>query len=342
MIELTCQILRDSETRRNFQPFWSHVNLAARKSSSLLQRKVVDFTSHRSYPESFAALEEHYGFAIPFSAIREITLEVGRKARSYNASTPLPEKTASQLIVQIDGSMVPIVAYSEATAEQQKQGMKRNRHCHWKEFRLATVNLPGESRAHYGVTRGQPFEAGCMMYETARQKGLDHSTRVHGVADGAPWIAEQYEVQFGESHRFVLDFYHTCDYLAAAAKELPGEIDAARWFEAKKGELKKGQSDQVIAELHRLSARDEGTNAALSAAASYLANRREQLGYQAALAEGLPIGSGTVESGHRSVLQSRLKRPGAWWKAENAETMAHLKVVQANQKWNSFWESLAN
>jgi hypothetical protein len=342
VIEFTCQILLHTETRKSFQPFWAHANLLARKSSSLLQRKVVDFTSHRSFRESLSALEEHYGFVLPFSAAREITGEIGRKAQHYNASIPLPERTASQLIVQMDGSMVPVVEYAEATAEQQEQGLKRNRNCHWKEFRLATVNLPGESSTHYGVTRGQPFEAGCMMYQTARQKGLSPSTWVHGVADGATWIAEQYEVQFGEAHRFVLDFYHTCDYLAAASKDLPKGKDPATWFQAKKEELKKGRSGQVIAELDQLSAQHQEENSALSVAANYLENRKNQLGYQSALAEGLPIGSGTVESGHRSVLQSRLKRSGAWWKPENAETMAHLKVVQANQNWNSFWEALAN
>jgi hypothetical protein len=36
------------------------------------------------------------------------------------------------------------------------------------------------------------------------------------------------------------------------------------------------------------------------------------------LRRGLPIGSGEIESGNRSVLHARLKLGGAWWKAENA------------------------
>lgn len=342
MIEITCQIIRDTLTGKSFQPFWGQTNLVARKSSSLLQRRVVDLASHRSFHESLTALDEHYGFTIPYSAAREITEKIGQKAKHYNASISPAQKTASQLIVEIDGAMVPVVEYSEATAEQQKQGLKRNRDCHWREFRLATVNLPGETSTHYGVTRGQPFEAGCLMYQTALQKGLDTTTRVHGVADGAPWIAEQFEVQFGENHTFILDFYHACEYLAAASKELPEEVDPATWFQAKKHELKSGKSLQVIAELQRLSAAPEDEKSALSVAAKYLENRKDQLGYREALAENLPIGSGTVESGHRSVLQARLKRPGSWWKPENAETMAHLKVLQANQKWTPFWQSLAN
>ena len=70
----------------------------------------------------------------------------------------------------------------------------------------------------------------------------------------------------------------------------------------------------------------------------YLSNQREHLDYKSALAEGLPIGSGEVESGHRYVIQARLKRPGAWWKEENAEKMLALRVNRANCEWDSYWQ----
>ena len=53
----------------------------------------------------------------------------------------------------------------------------------------------------------------------------------------------------------------------------------------------------------------------------YLSNRLDHLDYQGALATGLPIGSGEIESAHRYVVQQRLKRPGAWWTPDNAEAM---------------------
>jgi hypothetical protein len=48
-----------------------------------------------------------------------------------------------------------------------------------------------------------------------------------------------------------------------------------------------------------------------------------------------------VESGHRGVLQKRLKKPGAWWIPQNADTMAHLKTIQANGSWEDLWKKLA-
>jgi hypothetical protein len=45
----------------------------------------------------------------------------------------------------------------------------------------------------------------------------------------------------------------------------------------------------------------------------YLSNRIGSLDYPRALKLGLPIGSGMIESGHRHVLQARLKKAGAAW-----------------------------
>ena len=44
-----------------------------------------------------------------------------------------------------------------------------------------------------------------------------------------------------------------------------------------------------------------------------------------------------VESGHRHVIQQRLKLAGCWWKEPNAEAMLGLRVARANQLWNSYW-----
>ena len=77
--------------------------------------------------------------------------------------------------------------------------------------------------------------------------------------------------------------------------------------------------------------------APVRAARRYLQGRREQLDYAGARAAGLPIGSGESESGHRQVIQQRLKLAGAWWKQNNAEAMLGLRVAPANQLWNSYW-----
>ena len=86
---------------------------------------------------------------------------------------------------------------------------------------------------------------------------------------------------------------------------------------------------------------DEGvpTNQApVRACYRYLSNRTGQLDYKTALENDWPIGSGEIESAHRYIIQERLKLPGAWWKAANADSMLALRIVRANELWDDYWE----
>jgi hypothetical protein len=69
----------------------------------------------------------------------------------------------------------------------------------------------------------------------------------------------------------------------------------------------------------------------------YLSNRTDCVDYPRALKLGLPIGSGLIESGHRHVLQARLKKAGASWLIDNAESIANLRVLRANGQWTNLW-----
>lgn len=63
----------------------------------------------------------------------------------------------------------------------------------------------------------------------------------------------------------------------------------------------------------------------------------QQLDFEGALLADLPIGSGEIESGHRYIVQKRMKLPGAWWEAANADHMPALRVNLANGGWVSYW-----
>ncbi len=57
--------------------------------------------------------------------------------------------------------------------------------------------------------------------------------------------------------------------------------------------------------------------------------------------QGLPIGSGEVESAHRYIPQKRLKIPGATWHPDTVNPMLALRVIRANDWWSDFWTHLA-
>ena len=80
-----------------------------------------------------------------------------------------------------------------------------------------------------------------------------------------------------------------------------------------------------------------GLAAPVRACVRYLSNRTGSLDYQGALAGELPIGSGEIESAHRYIIQSRLKRAGTWWTADNLANMLVLRVLRANREWDAYW-----
>ena len=81
----------------------------------------------------------------------------------------------------------------------------------------------------------------------------------------------------------------------------------------------------------------EAQNAPLRACHRYIKKCPHQLDYKAALDQGLPIGSGEIESVHRYVIQQRLKLPGVWWAPDNADSMLALRIIRANNKWDEYW-----
>jgi len=46
------------------------------------------------------------------------------------------------------------------------------------------------------------------------------------------------------------------------------------------------------------------------------------------------IGSGAIESAHRTVVQKRLKLSGQRWSKRRAQNMLNLRVINKNQQWN--------
>jgi hypothetical protein len=161
---------------------------------------------------------------------------------------------------------------------------------------------------------------------------------VHALGDGAEWIRRQTQEVFGIQGTFLCDFFHVSEYLGEAAlrcrKQAPDQ-----WRRTQQKRLKRGAVKNVIEALteHLEPAETQDEIASVRKAHRYLSNRLDCLDYPRALALGLPIGSGMIESGHRHVLQARLKKAGAAWLIESADRIANLRVLRANDQWESMW-----
>ena len=233
--------------------------------------------------------------------------------------------------------MIPIVKVDEEAEDKRK-----NKTLQWKEARLCLVHAAGSTTPTFGATfSGTVADAGKQLYDCAVQAGFGKKTQLHAVGDGATWIADQIDQQFGAQGRYLIDFYHICDYLAAAAKAC-APMNEKAWLDKQKDLLKQNDYQSVLDELESFLEADtiEAQSAPVRACHRYIKNRPHQLDYKAALAQGLPIGSGEIESAHRYIIQQRLKLPGAWWAPDNVDSMLALRIIRANNKWDEYWNQI--
>jgi hypothetical protein len=318
------------------RPFAHRAGVYCRSKSAGLQRALCDFGIEHSFASGNQRLREHYGFALNASAFRQSTLEHARRAgqileKEYAQSyRSLPAQGPEIIIAQADGSMLCTVP-----AGRPRTGARPRE---WQEIRLLAAQPHESLTTTYAATFGSVQEAGRRWGHVARSAGRALASRLHVVADGAEWIALQSRAVFGADATLLTDFYHVSEYLAGAA---PGCRCAqpAAWRHTQQKRLRRGAHALVIAELATWREPDTvpEENAPVRAAHRYLNNRLETLDYPAALAAGLPIGSGLIESGHKHVLQARLKLSGSSWLQENAEAIAQLRVLRANDRWADLW-----
>jgi len=113
----------------------------------------------------------------------------------------------------------------------------------------------------------------------------------------------------------VVDWGHSVQHLWAVADALYGEGQpaAARWVAQRKDELWTGDVERVIRALDALDLDCPSCPDGARQAPGYFRHNRKRMRYDHFRAQGYPIGSGTVESGAKNVVQRRLKRSGRGW-----------------------------
>jgi len=69
----------------------------------------------------------------------------------------------------------------------------------------------------------------------------------------------------------------------------------------------------------------------------YLFNHRSRIRYNQFRQAGYPLGSGTVESACKLVMQERMKQAGMRWSREGAQAMLALRGVLLSERWDEVW-----
>lgn len=346
------QVFRLKETGKRIRPFLEAAGVKCRGYSKLLRRVISDFGADNAFGQVPKKLKEHYGISVPISAAADITeshaREIYMKDTTKYKHEQKEQKEEEVIIAESDGSMVPIVETGierntkpdeNKQVKEIKTDKRKVRRYIYCEARLSLAHGRGKISPVFAGTFGSVAKAGKQLLHCVEEVGINRKTKIHCVGDGAKWIANQVEEQFGSNGKYLIDFYHLCEYLSEAATICAPSKEKI-WMETQKERLKTNQSQYVLTELSKhIKTIDEKTP--VHNCYRYMKNRLEQLDYKTAIEERLPIGSGEIESAHRYIIQKRLKTAGAWWKKNNAEYMLAMRICRANDEWDNYWNRIA-
>ena len=289
-----------------------------------MQRAAVHFATHVPFADAGQFMKEHYRVTLDEDTLRLCTYAWAKTPMDI-VQPPLAP-SAANCIAEMDGCMIGQVETNKSAKDQ-----RTTRSISYKEIKVAVVEQ-GKYR-QYDATLQDADVAGSMWHKLVNPC-LCKDTYVHGVGDGALWIRNQFHSFLGHRGKYLLDFYHAKDSLQKVAEEHKKKPE---WLVRQKEHLLNGRASQVFQNLKRQikAPLEQGTAAT---ALQYLQGCREHMHYTATKARNLPIGSGLIESTHRSVIQSRMKQPGMWWGDLGVNYMLRLRLIHHN----GLWETLCN
>lgn len=205
--------------------------------------------------------------------------------------------------------------------------------CEWREMKVGVVREE-DAEACYVSHLGDANTFAARWAALSLEQGALTAERLVVLGDGAAWIGKQSGEHFPWATR-ILDFYHVCEYLWAAARAALGEA-AGAWVAARKAELLHSRLEQTLCALSALAAAFPQAAEEAGAARGYFRNHRQAMDYALYLSLGLRIGSGAAESACKQVVTQRLKGAGMRWSQDGAQRVANLRCLLLSDRWESF------
>lgn len=189
-------------------------------------------------------------------------------------------------------------------------------------------------------------ELGRQLRREAQQVGLEEADVIIGLCDGGHGLAECLtdRVLCGLPQRveLILDFYHASEHVCGFASVWAGDDEAAseqaqQWCHR----LKHAGGQALLAELEALDLAgcsplvcDEHRKLC-----GYLGNNLYRTDYPRYLSNGWQIGSGTIESACKNVVNTRLNGPGMRWSEPGTDKLCHVRALFKSEPsaWRNYW-----
>jgi hypothetical protein len=286
------------------------------------------------------------------------------RARKLAAGSELRGK---RVTVQIDGgrtkirgNLRPAEAQPEKTDEdglvienapgRSKKRPTKTYDAEWREPKLVTIYEHDEqgrmikgSRATVDGTFLGPDALAELVAMHLHRLGAAQAMSITFASDGAPWIWDRIEgivtlagLQHVAIHQ-VLDCCHAAHHisLALAAQGL-SDVQRMPLYREHRTLLRNGQWRRVVEELSELADDDSPASAKSRTEIAYLQKHGEagRLSYAHFRRLGLPLGSGSIESSIRRVINLRLKSNAMFWLEPHAEIMLQVRAQIVTDRWD--------
>jgi hypothetical protein len=179
------------------------------------------------------------------------------------------------------------------------------------------------------------------QWAEACRRGLEKARQIVSVNDGAAWIWLIIAMCYAPC-REIIDWWHLIEKVWDAAHSLfgQGEPQATAWVEKAKTLLWTSRLRTLVHQVRQVCPRGEPLPATVATLVHYIFNHRRRMDYAAYRQAGYPIGSGTVESGCKVVVQERMKQAGMRWSREGAQAMLALRSILLSEQWDETWATL--
>lgn len=306
-----------------FFPLDEELGLSSGGVTPRAEETLVRLSTWMPYEAARELLEELVGVQVSKATARRATLHTGQAALAVwqaeverlQQEVPQAPVGAAKQALSGDGAMVHLVGGEWVEVKTLALGeVTRNR-----RGEVCTQHLTYCSRLGDAAS----FEQATLL-ETHR-RGLERASEVCAVQDGAQWLQGLVDYHRADAVR-ILDFAHAAEYIneIGQAVQAAGGRLPTRWLEGVLHRLKHQGPARVLKHLAWLAARYPSP--LMQEKLTYLQKREAHMQYPTYQEAGWPIGSGSVESANKLVVEARLK--GAGMRLPAAERQPDAGVAQ--------------
>ncbi len=300
------------------------------------EETLVRLASWMPYASARELLKDLVGIQVSKATARRLTLGAGEAALAVcegeverlKQEVPQAPAGADQQLLSADGAFVHLVGGEWAEVKTLLMGeVTRN-----KRGEVCTQRISCFSR----LSRAERF-AEAALVETHR-RGLERAAAVCAVQDGAEWLQGLVDYHRADAVR-ILDFAHAAEYLneIGQAVQAAGGRLPALWLDGVLHRLKHQGPQRVLKHLGWLAAGSPSPT--IQENLAYLQKREAHMQYPTYQQAGWPIGSGSVESANKVVVEARLKGAGMRWERENVNPLLVLRNAVCNRRWDETWQA---